>query len=277
MHARSAIDGFKAKLPQGWDSQPVGHGSVGQQLTRIVGALESAETLADVRAAQAQASILLDPNARLVADYMARVSGAARARLAPPEFGGAQPLQGPERAVVMRALQEQFGFADLEAMLAALDDPEQAAQIEAARAQAQAQVEAARLQLEAQRVELERARLELERAKAVAEARNKSRGTDLKAAETQAKLIEQAMQRQAAPVQIALGPEMEKASVAGTQVAAASMDRAAASMEALAQGVGAMAQATQAMAGEVVRAVTAPKRLVRDPKTGRAAGVESVL
>jgi len=151
------------------------------------------------------------------------------------------------------------------------------AQIEAARAQAQAQVEAARLQLEAERVELERARLELERAKAVAEARNKSRGTDLKAAETQAKLIEQAMQRQAAPVQIALGPEMEKASVAGTQVAAASMDRAAASMEALAQGVGAMAQATQAMAGEVVRAVTAPKRLVRDPKTGRAAGVESVL
>jgi len=70
--------------------------------------------------------LLLDPNAKLAAEYMTRLAlgnGAASDRPADRRLSGMQQMPPTERSTTMRILQERFGFETPEQLTEALSDP----------------------------------------------------------------------------------------------------------------------------------------------------------
>lgn len=122
---RSNVDRMKGVAPVGWHTELVGERSKGEQLSKVLDALEMAKTTEEVRAAQAQATLLLDPNAKLAAEYMTRLalSGSGGERTADTRLSGMGQMSPTEQATTMRILEQRFGFKSREELSAALSDP----------------------------------------------------------------------------------------------------------------------------------------------------------
>ena len=195
------------------------------------------------------------------------------------KFLQAQKAKGPQQSPEMELAKAEAAKAQASMFKAETD---RMCEIE------RLKVEQSKLTLEAQRVQLEMQKLAIVGAEAEADIEATRTGTGIKKFEALkgvldthhdrvAERMDRMEQAKAAPaVGIQLGPDMERAM-------AQSMDRSAEAMTAMAEATrtiaGAVQQSNAQMMGmmeHMAHTAAAPRRLVRDPKTQRAIGVEIV-